>query len=92
LASSPSVFTRQSTQLSLQAKTKSARFINGVHFSSLALEFGGPVQKRFFSKALWRLGITSPLLQHHGVKFLVHINPKLDDGFAAIKLTAGFLV
>jgi hypothetical protein len=70
---------------------------------SFALELGRPVQKRFFAKTLWRLGITAAFLHHHDIKFLVHINPKsadwtdssegeLDDCFAAIKLAAGSLV
>jgi hypothetical protein len=76
----------------LQSKTKPARFINGVHLPSFALELGRPVQKRFFAKTLWRLGITAAFLHHHDIKILVHINPKLDDCFAAIKLAAGSLV
>jgi hypothetical protein len=64
----------------LQSKTKPARFINAVHLPSFALELGRPVQKRFFAKTLWRLGITAAFLHDHGVKFLVHINPKSADG------------
>jgi len=66
----------------LQSKTKSARFINGVHLPCLFLELGRPVQEPFLTKTLWRLGITSPLLQDHGVKLLVYINPKLDHAGA----------
>src|SRR5437764_11800765 len=34
------------TQVALQCKAKAARFIDRVHFGSLALEFGRPAQKR----------------------------------------------
>jgi hypothetical protein len=38
----------QARELALQAKTKPARFIDGVYFSSLALHLRRPVQERFF--------------------------------------------
>jgi hypothetical protein len=47
--------------------------------------------QRFLVQALRRLGIAPALLHHHHVKLLVHINAKLDVGFCAIKLAAGFL-
>ena len=81
----------QCTQLALQAKTKPARFVNGVHFCSLTFEPGCPMQECFLFETLGRLGITPAHLHHHRVKILVHINPKLDDRFAPIKLGAGFL-
>jgi hypothetical protein len=34
------------------------------------------MQKSFFAETLQRLGISGPLLHDHGVKVLVHINPK----------------
>jgi hypothetical protein len=77
--------------LALQRKTKPTRFIDGMHFASLSLEFGRPVQERFLPKTLRRLGIGAALLHHHHVKILVHINSKLDRSSAAIKLAAGFL-
>jgi hypothetical protein len=49
------------------------------------------MQERLFPETLRRLGIAPALLHHHHIKFLVHINPKLDRSSAAIKLTAGFL-
>ena len=79
-------------ELPLQTKTKPARFIDGVHCGSLLLQSRRPVQKRLLPEALRRLGIASAFLHHHGVKLLVHINPKLDHSSAAIKLAAGFLV
>ncbi len=68
-----------------------ARFIDRVHLPGLALELGCPVQKRFLAETLRRLGITPSHLLHHHIKILVHINPKLDLHFSAIKLAAGFL-
>jgi len=50
------------------------------------------MQKRLLLKTLRRLGIAPIHLLDHHVKILVHINPKLDVGFAAIKLAAGSLV
>jgi hypothetical protein len=56
------------------------------------LSLAAPVEKRLLAKALGRLGVHSALLHHHYVRVLVHIiNPKLDVGFAAIKLAAGSL-
>ena len=52
----------------------------------------GVGHKPFFAKTLRRLGITSSFLHDHGVKLLVHINPKLNHPSAAIKLAAGSLV
>ena len=82
----------QCTQLALQAKTKPARFVNGVHFCSLTFEPGCPMQKRLLLKTLRRLGVAPAHLLDHHVKILVHINSKLDRSSAAIKLAAGFLV
>jgi hypothetical protein len=82
---------RELAQLPLQRKTKPARFIHRVHFSRATLEFGRPQQERLLLKSLRRFGITPALLHHHHVKILVHINPKLDVGFATIKLAAGLL-
>src|ERR1700730_10880671 len=82
----------QHTQPALQPKAKPARFIDGVHLPLLSLELGRPMQERFFSETLRRLGITPSLLLDHDIKILVHINPKLDRSSAAIKLAAGFLV
>jgi len=70
--------------------------------ASLTRELGGPVQKRFLSETLRRLGIAPAHLLDHHVKILVHINPKsdiptdpsfggLDHSSAVIKLAAGFL-
>jgi len=78
--------------LALQSKTKSARFVDGVHFASPALKLGRPVQEGLLIKTLRRFGISAALLHHHHVKILVHINPKLDATTAAIKLAAGSLV
>jgi hypothetical protein len=50
------------------------------------------VQERLLSETLRRLGISSAHLLDHHMKILMHINPKLDVSFAAIKLAAGFLV
>ena len=50
------------------------------------------MHQSLLAKTLWRLGITPTFLHDHGVKLLVHINPKLDDSTAAIKLAAGSLV
>jgi len=50
------------------------------------------LQERFLGETLCRFGITPFDLLDHGIKILVHINPKLDHGFAAIKLVAGSLV
>jgi len=44
-----------------------------------------------FWKRCGGLGFVPPHLHHHHIKILMHINPKLDLGFAAIKLAAGFL-
>src|SRR5437870_122595 len=55
-----------------------------MHFGSLALEFGRPMQKRLLLETLWRLGIGAALLHRHHVKILVHINSKLDRSSAAI--------
>ena len=82
---------RERGELALQPKTKSARFVDRMDFSSLTCEFGRPMHKRFFLKALRRLGIACPHLHHHHVKLLVHINPKLDHLDATIKLAAGSL-
>ena len=82
----------QFAQLALQSKTKTARFIHSVHFGTALLELGRPMQKRLLLKTLRRLGIAPIHLLDHHVKILVHINPKLDVGFAAIKLAAGSLV
>jgi hypothetical protein len=49
------------------------------------------VQERVLGEALRRFGIGPSFLHDHDIKILVHINPKLDDRFAAIKLAAGFL-
>jgi hypothetical protein len=78
-------------ELPLQSKTKPARFINGVDFASLAFELGHPEQKCFLPQTLRRLGISPTLLFDHHIISLVHINPELDDGSAAIKLAAGSL-
>jgi len=78
--------------LPLQRKTKPARFIHRIDFgSTLLFELGRPIEERSFGKTLRRLRIAPTFLHHHHVKFLMHINPKLDVGFAAIKLAAGFL-
>jgi hypothetical protein len=83
---------RQRAQLALQRKTKPARFIDGVHFCpAFALEPGRPVQERLFLETLRRLGHALTHLGHHYVKVLVHINSKLDERFATIKLAAGSL-
>jgi hypothetical protein len=63
----------------------------GVDKRGLAFELGRTMQKRLLGQTLGRLGISPALLHNKGVKVLVHINPKLDAGFATIKLTAGFL-
>jgi len=81
----------QRRQLPLQSKAKPARFINGVDFSSLALELGRPVHKGFLSEVLRWFGISPSLLFDHHVIILVHINPELDDGSAATKLAGGSL-
>src|SRR6266540_5576575 len=82
----------QGSKLPLQRKTKSARFIDRVHFgSSVLLEPGRPVQERLLWKSLRRLGIGTIHLLHHHIKILMHINPKLDRASAAIKLAAGSL-
>src|SRR2546428_13377077 len=49
----------QGSELPLQPKTKPARFVNSVHFSSLLLEFGRPGHKRFFPETLRRPRISS---------------------------------
>jgi hypothetical protein len=77
--------------LALQRKTKPTRLIDGMHFGSLSLEFGRPVQERFLPKTLRRLGVAPAHLLDHHVKILVHINSKLDRASAAIKLAAGSL-
>src|SRR5439155_22156508 len=82
----------QLAQLALQSKTKTARFIHRVHFGTALLELSRPMQKRLLLKTLRRLGIAPIHLLDHHVKILVYINPKLDVGFAAIKLAAGSLV
>jgi hypothetical protein len=80
-------------KLPLQRKTKSARFIDSVHFgSSVLLEPGYPMQECLLLQTLRRLGIGSAHLLDHHIKILMHINPKLDRASAAIKLAAGFLV
>ena len=58
----------------------------------LAFELGHPVQKCFLLQTLRRFGIGPTFLLDHDIKILVHINPELDDGSAAIKLAAGSLV
>src|SRR4029077_19354028 len=78
-------------QLPLQRKTNPARFIDRVHFGSTLLKLGCPAQQRLLLETLRWLRITPSFLHHHDVKILVHINPKLDVGFATIKLAAGFL-
>ena len=83
---------RERAELSLQRKTKPARFIDRMHFPGFALKFGRPVQERLFLETLRRLGISCARLLDHDVKILVHINSKLDRASAAIKLAAGFLV
>jgi hypothetical protein len=82
----------QRVQLPLQRKTKPARLIDRVHFDSTLLKLCRPVQERLLSETLRRLGISSAHLLDHHMKILMHINPKLDVSFAAIKLAAGFLV
>ena len=81
----------QSTQLALQSKTKPACFIDRMYFGSALLQLGRPVQERLLVEALRRLGIGPAHLLDHHIKILMHINPKLDVGFAAIKLAAGSL-
>ncbi len=49
------------------------------------------MQEDLFLKTLRRLGISPLHLLHHDIKVLMHINPKLDDSFAPIKLRAGSL-
>src|SRR6266487_1585256 len=80
------------SEIALQSKPKSTRFIYRMHFGSRAGELGRPIQERFLLETLRWLGIGAALLHHHHIKILMHINPKLDAGFAAIKLAAGFLV
>jgi hypothetical protein len=43
-------------------------------------------------ESLRPLGVATILLHHYDVEILVHINPKLDVGSAAIKLAAGSFV
>jgi hypothetical protein len=81
----------QRTQFALQPKPKPARLIHRVHRCATGAEFGRPVHKRFLLETLRRFGITAACLHHHHVKILMHINAKLDVGFCAIKLAAGFL-
>ncbi len=50
------------------------------------------MEEGFLSDTLCRLGIGPSFLYDHDIKVLVHINPKLDHCFAAIKLAAGSLV
>jgi len=47
-----------------------------MHCASLSLEFGRPVQERFFLETLRRLGVAPAHLLDHHVKILVHINSK----------------
>jgi hypothetical protein len=56
-----------------------------------ALELGRPPQEHLLVETLRRLWVGPALLHHHHVKVLMHINPKLDVGFAATKLAAGCL-
>ena len=49
------------------------------------------MQKRLFLETLRRLGVGASFLHDHHIKLLMHINPKLDVGFAAIKLATGSL-
>jgi hypothetical protein len=81
----------ESVETPLQSKPKPARLIDGIDFSSLAGEFGGPKKERFLAETLRRLGISSILLFDHHVIILVHINPELDCSSAPIKLEAGSL-
>src|SRR5207302_8343609 len=83
---------RERTQVALQRKTKSTRFIDGVDFCGLAPEFCRPMQKRLLLETLRRFGIAPLYLLDHHVKILVHINSQLDHSSAAIKLAAGSLV
>jgi hypothetical protein len=78
-------------ELPLQSKTKPARFINRMHFTARLAQLGCPMQEDLFLKTLRRLGISPLHLLHHDIKVLMHINPKLDDSFAPIKLRAGSL-
>ena len=82
----------QNAELPLERKTKTARFIDGIHFGATLTEPGGPVQKGFFGKALRWLGVGPFHLLHHNIKVLLHINPELDAASAAAKLAAGSLV
>jgi hypothetical protein len=50
------------------------------------------VQERLLLETLRWLGIGSAHLLDHHIKILMHINPKLDVSFAAIKLAADSLV
>jgi hypothetical protein len=75
----------------LHSKTKSTGLIDGIDFSSLAAELGGPEEECFLAETLCRLGICPALLFDHHLIILVHINPELDDSFAPIKLRAGSL-
>jgi len=63
-----------------------------MYLGSALLKFGRPVQERLLLESLRRLGIGSAHLLDHHIKILMHINPKLDVSFAAIKLAAGSLV
>jgi hypothetical protein len=49
------------------------------------------VQERLLVESLRRLGIGPAHLLDHHVKILMHINPKLDRAFVAIKRAAGSL-
>jgi len=92
LRADPMAINPEESKLPLQRKTKSACFIDRVHFGATLLKLGRPVQQCLLPKALRRLGITSAHLLDHHIKILVHINPKLDRSSAPIKLEAGFLV
>src|SRR5437870_11922906 len=83
---------RKRAQLALQRKTKSTRFIHSVHLGSGTGQLCRPAQERFLLETLRRLGIGAVHLLDHHAKILVHVNSKLDDSSAAIKLAAGFLV
>ena len=81
----------QSAECALQTEAKPACLINGIDFNSLAAEPRGPEEECFLAETLRRLGISPALLFDHHVIILVHINPELDAGSAAIKLAAGSL-
>jgi hypothetical protein len=50
------------------------------------------VQERLLLETLGGLGLVPPTCSTTNIKILMHINPKLDVSFAAIKLAAGSLV